>query len=227
MRLQKYMAECGVASRRKCEEIINQGRVKVNGTVVTAQGVQIDPETDAIEVDGQMIAVQEQKIYIMLNKPKGVITSVSDQFGRKSVLDLIDCPYRLFPVGRLDYDTEGLLLLTNDGEFAYRMTHPGHMVEKCYVAKVKGIPNQAALERLRFGVEIEGKKTAPAKAEWENEAVVLTIHEGRNRQVRKMLETVGHPVQELKRVSVGNLLLGNLPVGQWRYLNQNELELLR
>ena len=144
MRLQKYMAECGVASRRKCEEIINQGRVKVNGTVVTAQGVQIDPETDAIEVDGQMIAVQEQKIYIMLNKPKGVITSVSDQFGRKSVLDLIDCPYRLFPVGRLDYDTEGLLLLTNDGEFAYRMTHPGHMVEKCYVAKVKGIPNQAA-----------------------------------------------------------------------------------
>ena len=227
MRLQKYMAECGVASRRKCEEMINQRRVKVNGTFVESQGLQIIPGTDRVEVDGHEITLQEQKVYLMLNKPKGVITTVSDQFGRKSVLDLIECPYRIFPVGRLDYDTEGLLLLTNDGEFSYQMTHPGHMVEKCYLAKVKGIPQESASEQLRSGVMIEGRLTAPAKAEWEKGAVKLTIHEGRNRQVRKMLEAVGHPVQELKRISVGKLLLGNLPVGQWRYLTQEEVELLK
>ena len=227
MRLQKYMAECGVASRRKCEEMINQRRVKVNGTFVESQGLQIIPGTDRVEVDGHEITLQEQKVYLMLNKPKGVITTVSDQFGRKSVLDLIECPYRIFPVGRLDYDTEGLLLLTNDGEFSYQMTHPGHMVEKCYLAKVKGIPQESASEQLRSGVMIEGRLTAPAKAEWEKGAVKLTIHEGRNRQVRKMLEAVGHPVQESKRISVGKLLLGNLPVGQWRYLTQEEVELLK
>ncbi len=222
MRLQKYMAECGVASRRKCEEIISQGRVMVNDTVVMTQGVQIEPCVDVIKVDGLVIGMQQEKVYLMLNKPRGVVTTVSDQFGRKSVIDLISLPYRVFPVGRLDYDTEGLLLLTNDGEFAYQMTHPKNQVDKCYVAKVQGVPDEAVLEKLRQGVVIDGRKTAPAKAEWKEERVQLTIHEGRNRQVRKMLETVGHPVVELKRISVGRVLLGDLPVGQWRYLTEKE-----
>lgn len=226
MRLQKYMAECGVASRRKCEEIISQGRVTVNDVVVTMQGVQVEPETDLVKVDGCVIGMEEQKVYLMLNKPTGVVTTASDQFGRKTVLDLISVPFRIFPVGRLDYDTEGLLFLTNDGEFAYEMTHPGHQVDKCYLAKVQGVPDEKALEKLRQGVVIDGRKTAPAKAEWKEGRVVLTIHEGRNRQVRKMLESVGHPVIELKRIAVGQVGLGDLALGQWRYLTEREKILL-
>ncbi len=226
MRLQKYMAECGVASRRKCEEIISQGRVTVNDAVVITQGVQVNPETDLVKVDGSVIGLQEQKVYLMLNKPKGVVTTVSDQFGRKNVIDLISVPERIFPVGRLDYDTEGLLFLTNDGEFAYQMTHPGHQVDKCYLAKVQGVPSEAELEQLRQGIVLEGRRTAPAKAEWKEGWVQLTIHEGRNRQVRKMLEAVGHPVIELKRISVGQVQLGDLPVGQWRYLTEKEKTIL-
>lgn len=226
MRLQKYMAECGVASRRKCEDIISQGRVTVNDAVVITQGVQVNPETDVVKVDGLVIGIPEKKVYLMLNKPKGVVTTVSDQFGRKSVIDLISLPYRIFPVGRLDYDTEGLLLLTNDGEFAYEMTHPKNQVEKCYLAKVRGVPDDEALEKLRQGVVIDGRKTAPAKAEWKEGWVQLTIYEGRNRQVRKMMEAVGHPVVELKRISVGQVQLGDLPLGQWRYLTEEEKKIL-
>ena len=226
MRLQKYMAECGVASRRKCEEIISQGRVTVNDAVVITQGVQVNPETDLVKVDGSVIGLQEQKVYMMLNKPKGVVTTVSDQFGRKNVIDFISVPERIFPVGRLDYDTEGLLFLTNDGEFAYQMTHPGHQVDKCYLAKVQGVPSEAELEQLRQGIVLEGRRTAPAKAELKEGWVQLTIHEGRNRQVRKMLEAVGHPVIELKRISVGQVQLGDLPVGQWRYLTEKEKTIL-
>lgn len=220
------MAECGVASRRKCEEMITAGRVKVNGKTVAVQGVQVNPAEDSVEVDGRVISRTQKKVYLMLNKPKGVVTTASDQFGRKTVLDLVDCSDRIFPVGRLDYDTEGLLLLTNDGAFAYRMTHPGHRVDKRYRAVVSVRPDEGALERLRRGVVIDGKKTAPAKAEWKDGAVELTICEGRNRQVRKMLSAIGHPVLELKRLSVGTLVLGGLPVGQWRYLTDGEVKRL-
>lgn len=231
MRLQKYMAECGVASRRKCEELIDQGRVAVNGMKVARQGIQIDPQKDRVEVDGSEIRLQQEKIYLMLNKPKGVVTTVSDQFGRKNVKDLVDCPQRIFPVGRLDYDTEGLLFLTNDGTFAYQMTHPGHKIDKCYLARVKGIPGEEALERLRGGVILDGWKTAPAKAELEqntgkNALVRLTIYEGRNRQVRKMLDAVGFPVLELRRISIGGVTLGDLPSGRWRHLTKEELKRL-
>lgn len=226
VRLQKYMAECGVASRRKCEEIINAGRVMVNGILVVEQGIQVEPEVDTVAVDGQIISHCQQKLYLMLHKPKGVVTTVSDQFGRKNVLDLIQCSQRIFPVGRLDYDTEGLLLLTNDGEFAYQLTHPKCEIEKCYEAKVKGIPDEKDLKKLRTGIEIDGRLTAPAKAEWKNNKLYLTIHEGRNRQVRKMLDGVGHPVIELKRISLGKLQLGELPVGHWRNLTKEELILL-
>ena len=232
MRLQKYMAECGVASRRKCEEMIEQGRVTVNGEQVTRQGVQIDPDRDQIWVDGKKLCPRDQLVYVMLNKPKGVVTTASDQFGRKNVVDLVDCSCRIFPVGRLDYDTEGLLFLTNDGDFAYRMTHPGHRIDKCYLALVKGIPGEQTLEQLRRGVELDGRKTAPAKAELagtegENGLVRLTIHEGRNRQVRRMLEQVGFPVLSLRRISVGGVRLGTLPVGKWRHLTREELAALQ
>lgn len=226
MRLQKYMAECGVASRRKCEELISQGRVAVNGVTVNTQGCQIDPQKDRVEVDGREIGLEEEKVYLMLHKPTGVVTTVSDQFGRRNVLELVDCPYRLFPVGRLDYDTQGLLLLTNDGEFAYQLTHPKYVIDKCYLATVKGIPDESDLEQLRTGVVIDGKKTAPAKAEADKNQVYLTIHEGRNRQVRKMLDAVGHPVLKLKRISVGGVLLGDLPVGHWRPLTKEEINRL-
>lgn len=216
-----------MASRRKCEEMIAAGRVHVNGKTVAVQGVQVDPETDCVEVDGRVISRTQRHVYLMLNKPKGVVTTASDQFGRKTVLDCIGSSERIFPVGRLDYDTEGLLLLTNDGAFAYCLTHPGHRVDKRYRAVVAGQPDESALERLRRGVVIDGRKTAPAKAEWKNGAVELTIFEGRNRQVRKMLAAVGHPVLELKRLSVGTLSLGDLPVGQWRYLTDREADRLR
>ena len=226
MRLQKYMAECGVASRRKCEEMIEQGRVTVNNVIVVQQGIQVEPENDIVCVDGTPISHCQQKVYLMLNKPKRVVTTVSDQFGRKNVLDLIQCNQRIFPVGRLDYDTEGLLLLTNDGEFAYRLTHPKCEIEKCYEATVKGIPDEKDLLQLQTGIELEGKMTAPAKAEWKNGKLYLTIHEGRNRQVRKMMDAVGHSVIELKRISLGTLQLGDLPLGEWRYLSKEELILL-
>ncbi len=231
MRLQKYMAECGVASRRKCEEMIAQGRVMVNGQQIVRQGVQVDPEKDQVKVDGTLLHLQKRLVYIMLNKPKGVVTTVSDQFGRKNVTDLVEYHDRIFPVGRLDYDTEGLLLLTNDGNFAYQMTHPGRQVDKCYQAFVRGIPGEKALEQLRRGVMLDGRNTAPAKAELigtngENGWVELVIHEGRNRQVRRMLETVGFPVLRLRRISVGGVGLGALPSGKWRFLTEEELTLL-
>ena len=231
MRLQKYMAECGVASRRKCEEIIAQGRVMLNGVVVVQQGEQVDPEWDTVTVDGVSIKHNAAPVYIMLHKPCGVVTTASDQFGRRTVLDLVDVPQRIYPVGRLDYDTEGLLLLTNDGAFAYQMTHPGHEIEKTYLATVEGVPGKEILEKLRCGILLEGRLTAPAKAKptgtvGGKSRVLLTIHEGRNRQVRKMFQAVGFPVISLKRISIGKLSLGTLPVGEWRYLTPEELAFL-
>lgn len=230
VRLQKYMAQCGVASRRHSEELIRAGKVMVNGKTVTQMGVLVSDE-DEIRVDGVLIKREEKKVYIMLNKPSGYVTTVSDPRGRRTVLDLIDgVDERIYPVGRLDYDTTGLLLLTNDGDFAYESTHPGKMVAKTYLAEVKGRPSDDKLDMLRYGVDIGGFITSPADVEViknkeKSTILKIIIHEGRNRQVKRMCETIGHEVVKLKRTAIGNLSLGKLKTGQWRYLTPREVNL--
>ncbi|MEC0372068.1 pseudouridine synthase [Paenibacillus chibensis] len=232
-RLQKILAQAGIASRRKCEELILAGKVEVNGETVTTLGTKADPEQDIIMVEGKPIR-NESKIYIMLNKPKGVITSASDPKGRKIVTDYVKgIKERIYPVGRLDYDTEGLLLLTNDGEFANMLTHPKHHVPKTYLATVEGIPHGSELDKLRAGIQLEDGMTYPAEVEYKdidtekNEAVItITIHEGRNRQVRRMFEAIGHKVIRLKRISFGDLLLQNLKRGLYRHLTKAEIDSL-
>ncbi|MGN1059256.1 MAG: pseudouridine synthase [Clostridia bacterium] len=232
MRLQKYLALCGVASRRAAEELMAQGRVFVNGKPVLTPGAKINPDADRVSVDGKPVALPEEKVYIMLNKPRGYVTTAKDNFGRKTVLDLVPPELgRLYPVGRLDYDTHGLLLLTNDGDFTYRLTHPSHEISKTYLATVAGVPSEQALDALRRGVVIDGRRTHPAKvtvkgADAENTRLLITIHEGRNRQVRKMCAAVGHAVVSLCRVAEGSLRLGELPSGSWRHLTEKEIELL-
>ncbi len=232
IRLQKYMAQCGIASRRHSEELILAGRVKVNGKTVTQMGFRVS-EQDRVEVDGKLIKKEEKLVYIMLNKPSGYVSTVSDPEGRKTVLDLIDgVKERIFPVGRLDYDTTGLLILTNDGDFAFENTHPGHEIKKTYIAEVQGMPSDKALEALRNGVVLDGRKTAPAGVEVVDinsyrTVLKIIIHEGRNRQVRRMCEAVGHPVLKLKRTAVGKLALGDLKPGEWRYLSSKEVKLIR
>lgn len=231
MRLQKYMADCGVASRRKSEEIILEGRVRVNGSEVSTPGYKVEAG-DVVEVDGKAIRPEEAKVYIALNKPVGYITSAKDQFGRQTVLDLVsDLDERIYPVGRLDYDTSGLIILTNDGEFTYRMTHPRYEIKKVYMAKVEGVPSEAKLKQFREGLLIEDYKTSRARVkivkQYKDAAYLeIEIHEGRNRQVRKMCEKIGHPVKSLKRISVGSVRLGKLEEGKWRYLTESELEKL-
>lgn len=231
IRLQKYLAMANVASRRASEQYILDGRVKVNGKVVCELGTKVN-ESDKVEFDGEIINIVKKKYYIMLNKPTGYVTTASDEFDRKTVLDLVsDIKDRIFPVGRLDADTEGLLLLTNDGDFTYKISHPSNRKEKVYHAFVKGIITRAEADKLRRGVEIDGRYTAPAKVEvlevGKNSCLCeIRICEGRNRQVRKMLDAVGHSVIELTRVAIGNVNLGNLPVGKWRHLTQAEIDLL-
>ncbi len=232
MRLQKYMAECGVASRRKAEEMIAQGRVTVNGVRITEMGTQVEEE-DEVRLDGQTIRPEAEKRYVMYHKPAGEVTTVSDPEGRKCVLDHFrDYPVRLFPVGRLDYDSEGLLLLTNDGALTERMLHPSHQVDKTYIARVEGAVSQEDMGRLRAGILLDDHKTSPAKARMiKQEAfasvVLVTIHEGRNRQVRRMFEETGHRVLQLRRVRFGPLELGDLPRGRWRELTPEEVRRLR
>ena len=233
MRLQKYMAMCGVAARRKCKEIISEGRVSVNGQIITEMGTQVE-EGDEVRVDGVMIRPEEEKRYVLYHKPAGEVTTVSDEKGRETVMDRFrDFPVRLYPVGRLDYDSEGLLLLTNDGELAQRLTHPSCEVDKVYLARVTGNPSNEAIDRLRRGVYMEGdqRKTYPADVRVVRDEslfsdIVVTIHEGRNRQVRRMFDAVGHKVLLLRRVRFGPLELGDLRRGQWRELTQEEIELL-
>lgn len=230
-RLQKVLAQAGIASRRKCEELILSGAVEVNGEVITALGTKADPKVDEIKVNGKPIR-SEKKIYVMLNKPKGVITSAKDPQGRKVVSDFLPgIKERVYPVGRLDYDTEGLLLLTNDGEFANLLTHPKHHVPKTYYATVKGVPHGSALEKLQQGIMLEDGMTSPAEVEYQdvnmegNEATIsITIHEGRNRQVRRMFEAVGHKVLKLKRVRFGGIVLEGLPRGKFRHLTEQEIK---
>ena len=234
MRLQKYMAHCGVASRRSCEAIIAEGRVRVNGGVVTRMGVTITPGVDTVEVDGRIIEPEKEKVHIALYKPEGYITTVSDPYGRPSVMDLIEelKDVRLYPVGRLDGDSRGLLLMTNDGAFAHRLTHPRFHVEKEYRAKVRGIPNERELDRLRNGgVELDGRPASPAKT-WVEKVTGgtalcrIVIREGRNRQVRRMFDAVGHPVVELTRLRVGPVWLTGIEPGRWRHLTEDEIRAL-
>lgn len=233
MRLQKYMAKCGVASRRKSEELIEQGLVKVNGETIITPGYIVDSKKDIVKVAGRRISMEKNKVYIMLNKPVGYVTSLKDEKDRKIVTDLIeDVDERIYPVGRLDIDTSGLLLLTNDGDLTQKLTHPSSEVVKGYIAIVEGVPNRAELQRFRAGINIDGRRTSPASVKiakrYEDESILdIKIHEGRNRQIKKMCEAINHPVKKLKRVSIGDIELGGLQIGNWRYLNQEEVDYLK
>lgn len=232
MRLQKYMALCGVASRRKAEEMIAEGKVAVNGVTITEMGVQVE-DGDEVRVDGKVIRPEEVKRYVMYHKPAGEVTTVSDPEGRPCVLDHFrDEGVRLYPVGRLDYDSEGLLLLTNDGALTERLLHPSHQVDKTYLARVSGKVTLETVRSLRMGVMLDDHRTAPAKVRIIKEetfatVVLVTIHEGRNRQVRRMFEENGHQVLQLRRVKFGPLELGDLPRGRWRDLTEEEVRRLR
>ncbi len=231
IRLQKHLAECGIASRRACEGMIEAGRVAVNGELAHV-GQSIEPGADRITVDGRPIGV-EDKVYIVLNKPVGFVTSAKDEFGRRTVLDCIKgARARVFPVGRLDMDVEGVILLTNDGELGHRLIHPSFGVSKVYVAWVRGGVSEAALQRLRTGVALEDGMTAPAGAvviasEAHGTQLQLTLHEGRKREVKRMCEAVGHPVRRLRRVAFANIEVDGLRPGEWRYLDPAEVAGLR
>lgn len=227
-RLQKILAQAGIASRRRSEELLRAGRVSVNGQVVSAMGTQADPERDRIEVDGQRVVLEVEPVYFLLRKPRGYLSTCYDPQGRKTVLELVPYIPGLHPVGRLDRDTTGLLILSNDGSFTQALTHPRHGISKTYVAQVRGRPTPTALQTLRSGVRLEGGLTLPARVELlekraDASVLALTIREGRNRQVRRMLEAVGHPVIRLERVSIGNLGAGDLAEGQYRPLTSDEV----
>ena len=233
-RLQKILSHAGVASRRAAEKLIVDGRVSVNGRTVRELGTKADAEHDDIRVDGRRIKSHERPRYILLNKPRGVVTTRNDEKRRKTVLDLLDGVREyVYPVGRLDYDTEGLLLLTNDGDLAAQLTHPRHGVERTYEAHVAGMPDERALEKLRRGVPLDGRRTRPAdvlllnKDRDANAVLLVTIREGRNRQVRRMCEAVGHPVGRLKRTKFGPIGDRRLPVGGWRDLTADEIRKLK
>ena len=235
MRINKYIASCGIASRRKAEELINDGRVSVNGKIITELSFQVDEAKDIVEIDGEKIGLDEKEVYIVLNKPEGYITTVKDQFDRPSVLDLItDIKERIYPVGRLDYETSGLLLLTNDGDLTYKLTHPKHEIDKTYMAIVKGVPANEEIENFEKGLYIEDYKTAPAKFkivkinEEKNYSICqIKIHEGRNRQVRKMCRAINHPVLRLRRVAMGKITLKETEVGSYRHLTSDEIKYLK
>ena len=219
MRLQKYLAEAGIASRRKSEELIKQGKVSVNGKVVTEFGTQVIPDIDKVEYNGKEVIIDNDFIYILLNKPIGYVTTAKDQFGRDSVLDLVKTNKRLVPVGRLDMYTSGALILTNDGDFVYKVTHPKHEIEKTYTVTIKGIVTIEEVNKLRSGVEIEDYKTKPAKVkilktddEKNQSRLEITIHEGKNRQVRKMCETIGHKVLALHRSKIAGIGVKDIPL---------------
>ena len=226
-RLQKVLAQRGYGSRRVCEDLISAGRVTVNGEVAVL-GRRVDPDVDVVEIDGHPVGIKPGLVHYLLNKPAGVVTTAKDTHGRETVVDLVPDEPRVFPVGRLDYDTEGLLLITNDGELAHRLTHPRYGVEKEYMAEVAGGPvSNGAIRRLREGVELEDGLTAPAQvARLEPNVLRITIHEGRNRQVRRMCEAVGHPVTRLVRSRIGPLVDRLLKPGEWRQLEPAEVRAL-
>lgn len=233
MRLQKYLAHSGIASRRKCEQYILDGRVIVNGILVQELGMQVHPDRDRIEFDNKEISIPQNKIYILLNKPVGYVSTVRDPSNRKTILDIIrSVDERIYPIGRLDYDSEGLILLTNDGGLTYKLTHPKHGIEKEYIAVIQGIPSQKEIIAFKNGLVIDGYRTSQAgfkriKINQGNTLVQITIHEGRNRQIRKMCDAIGHPVISLKRIRIGEIYLGDLPLGKWRFLTKGEVQYLK
>lgn len=232
VRLQKYLADGQIASRRKSEEYILAGRVKVNGVVIKELGTKINPKKDKVYFDNMLIRQLKNFTYVMLNKPDGCITTSKDQFKRKTVFDYVNTDERLFPVGRLDYETSGLLLLTNDGDLAYKLTHPKHNIEKVYYAKIKGVPSDKQISNFEKGLKIEDYITSPAKfkinkIERNYCFVYISITEGRNRQVRKMCKAINHPVLSLKRVRIGKLELGDLEKGKFRHLTSAEILYLK
>ncbi len=234
IRLQKILSQAGVASRRAAEKLIVEGRVSVNGQTIRELGTKADAAHDDIRVDGRRIKAAERQRYILLNKPRGYVTTRKDEKRRKTVVDLLEGVREyVYPVGRLDYDTEGLLLLTNDGELAAQLTHPRHGVERTYEAHVAGRPDERALEKLRKGIALDGRRTQPAEARLLNEdrdangVLLITIREGRNRQVRRMCEAVGHPVGRLKRTKFGPIGDRRLPTGAWRDLSAEEVRKLK
>jgi 23S rRNA pseudouridine2605 synthase len=230
VRLQKVLAAAGIASRRACEILISEGRVEVNSEIVVEQGRRVDPERDVIRVDGARIPPPRRHRYLALNKPRGVVTTMSDPEGRRTVADLVTVggKERLFHVGRLDTDTEGLLILTNDGDFAHRLAHPSYQVPKTYIAEVGGLVGEQALSRLRRGITLEDGPVRPTSVKivstaGEKTLLKITIQEGRNRIVRRTMEAVGHPVRRLSRIGIGPVRLGNLKVGEYRDLTREEL----
>lgn len=231
-RLQKYMAGCGVASRRKCEEIILSGRVKVNNVVVKELGVKVDGDVDKVTVNGNLISTEERKVYIALNKPTAIISSVKDEKGRDTIIDLVPIKERIYPIGRLDSDSSGLILLTNDGDIYNKLMHPSEEINKVYVARLTGTPDEENLEKFRTGVNLGDYITSHAEIEILSSGSAtsrarITIHEGKNRQIRRMCEGIGHPVLDLCRISVGNINLGELKLGAYRHLTEGEVEYLK
>ena len=233
-RLQKFLAEAGIASRRKCEELILSGKVSVNGEVITALGTKVNSEKDEVLYNGKVVKKQDEKVYILLNKPIGYVTTAKEQFGRDKVLDLVKVNKRLVPVGRLDMYTSGALILTNDGDFVYKVTHPKHEITKTYTVTLKGKVSDEEIELLRNGVKIEDNFiTSPAKVKRIKEDIEnnrtrleIIIHEGKNRQVRKMCEKIGKHVLALHRSKIGNIDVKDLKIGKWRYLDEKEVESL-
>lgn len=232
MRINKYIAQAGVASRRKADDLIACGNVRVNGAVLREPGYDV-AEGDVVEVNGRRIQAEEKKVYLLLNKPVGYVTTVSDEKNRDTVMDLVqDVDARIFPVGRLDYNTSGMLIMTNDGDFAYRLTHPRHEMTKTYRARVSGVLSKEKCARLENGVDIGGFVTSKAKVSVikglpRSTIVDITIHEGKNRQVRKMFKAIGNPVQTLTRTAIGNVHLGRLAEGHYRKLTREEIEDLK
>ena len=233
IRLQKYLAEAGVASRRKSEEYILQGKVKVNGKVVTELGTKVIPSKDIVEFEGKNIKAPKKNVYILLNKPIGYVTTTKDQFGRDDVLDLVKVKERIVPVGRLDMYTSGALILTNDGDFVYKVTHPKHEINKTYTVTLKGIITKEEVQQLIKGVDIGDYITKPAKVkilktdeEKQISRLEIVIHEGKNRQVRRMCEAVGRKVLALHRTKIGNISVKDIPLGKWRFLRKEEIKKL-
>ena len=231
IRLQKHLSECGIASRRKAEELIEQGKVKINGHIAFL-GAKVDPKRDKVTVRGKAVVPVNEKIYIMLNKPRGYITTMRDELGRKNVSELTaDAGARLFPVGRLDRDSEGLLIMTNDGDFANKLTHPSSHVNKTYRVTVRGNTEEEQILQMKEGILLDGKKTLPcdcfvAERKTDRTVLIFIIHEGRNRQIRRMCEAVGLEVIRLKRTEIAGVKLGMLPQGKWRPLNEREMRRL-
>ncbi|KUK65665.1 MAG: Pseudouridine synthase [Desulfotomaculum sp. 46_80] len=232
-RLHKYMARTGIASRRRCEQLIASGLVKVNGETVTRPGILVDPSEAKVEINGKTIKETEAKIYLALYKPRNYVTTLHDPQGRRKVTDLIkDIPHRLFPVGRLDYDSEGLLLLTNDGQLTYLITHPSHRIPKTYLAWVEGNPSSEELSMMTEGILLSDGWTSPAKVSLQRNTkygslLKITIYEGRKRQIRRMCDQIGHSVKRLKRISIGQLKINGLKPGQHRFLTLEEIEQLK